>query len=224
MILTFDISWLADIDEPTSGASTPPAPVVAPKPSARSKWQDEDKEESEEVSHSSIRVARPRLWISRADEKGRLGCIWFRETKKTLFGACGRNCTFEEKLAEKERLAAEKVSRLWPIFIWRVINLWKMADDQGDENEVIETLTEQDRRRIARERELESDLAAAADLMGTTGVEDGTFITWRGHEGELMRFSWRSFESYRYLETNDQSRFHNPLSTNHGDHHRSTYF
>jgi hypothetical protein len=44
---------------------------------------------------------------------------------------------------------------------------------QGDENEVIETLTEQDRRRIARERELESDLAAAADLMGSTGVEDG---------------------------------------------------
>lgn len=35
-------------------------------------------------------------------------------------------------------------------------------------------MTEQDRRRIARERELESDLAAAADLMGTTGVEDGT--------------------------------------------------
>lgn len=39
---------MVDIDEPTSGTSTPPA-VVAPKPSARSKWQDEDKEESEEV-------------------------------------------------------------------------------------------------------------------------------------------------------------------------------
>lgn len=39
---------MVDIDEPTSGTSTPPAPVL-PKPSARSKWQDEDKEESEEV-------------------------------------------------------------------------------------------------------------------------------------------------------------------------------
>jgi hypothetical protein len=40
---------MTDIDESTSGTSTPPAPVIAPKPSARSKWQDEDKEESEEV-------------------------------------------------------------------------------------------------------------------------------------------------------------------------------
>jgi hypothetical protein len=38
-----------DIDEPTSGTSTPAAPIVAPKPAARSKWQDEDKEDSEEV-------------------------------------------------------------------------------------------------------------------------------------------------------------------------------
>jgi len=45
-------NWLVDIDEPTSGTSTPPAPVL-PKPSARSKWQDEDKEESEEVGLSS---------------------------------------------------------------------------------------------------------------------------------------------------------------------------
>jgi len=43
---------MIDIDEPTSGTSTPPAPVVAPKPSARSKWQDEDKEDSEEVRTS----------------------------------------------------------------------------------------------------------------------------------------------------------------------------
>jgi len=38
---------------------------------------------------------------------------------------------------------------------------------------VIETMTEQDRRRIARERELESDMMAAADLMGSTTVDDG---------------------------------------------------
>jgi translation initiation factor 3 subunit J len=48
-----------------------------------------------------------------------------------------------------------------------------MTDEQGGEDEVIETLTEQDRRRIARERELESDMAAAADLMGEAGLEDG---------------------------------------------------
>jgi len=45
---------MIDIDEPTSGTSTPPAPVVAPKPSARSKWQDEDKEDSEEVRISLL--------------------------------------------------------------------------------------------------------------------------------------------------------------------------
>jgi hypothetical protein len=34
-------------------------------------------------------------------------------------------------------------------------------------------MTAQERRRIAREREIEADLAAAADLMGSTGMEDG---------------------------------------------------
>jgi hypothetical protein len=47
---------MVDIDEPTSGTSTPPAPVL-PKPSARSKWQDEDKEESEEVNLSFVRAS-----------------------------------------------------------------------------------------------------------------------------------------------------------------------
>ncbi|RSH88646.1 Translation initiation factor 3 subunit J component [Saitozyma podzolica] len=55
-----------------------------------------------------------------------------------------------EKLAEKERLA-----KLGP------------ADD-----DLMETRTEQDRRREAREKELEADMASAADLMGSTGVED----------------------------------------------------
>jgi hypothetical protein len=42
---------LSDVDEdPTSGTSTPP--VVAPKAPARSRWQDEDKEDSEEVRSS----------------------------------------------------------------------------------------------------------------------------------------------------------------------------
>lgn len=54
---------------------------------------------------------------------------------------------------------------------------------QGDEDEVIETLTEQERRRIARERELESDMAAAADLMGSTGIEDGGFHLPRFQKG-----------------------------------------
>lgn len=39
----------------------------------------------------------------------------------------------------------------------------------------METRTEQDRRREAREKELEADLASAADLMGSTGVEDGAW-------------------------------------------------
>ena len=36
----------------------------------------------------------------------------------------------------------------------------------------MDTMTMQEKRRIAREREQEADMAAAADLMGTTSVED----------------------------------------------------
>lgn len=56
---------MVDIDEPTSGTSTPPAPVL-PKPSARSKWQDEDKEESEEVG-----LFRSRLHLLPCSRRGR---------------------------------------------------------------------------------------------------------------------------------------------------------
>ena len=37
----------------------------------------------------------------------------------------------------------------------------------------MDTTTAQEKRRIARERELEADMATASDLMGSTGVEDG---------------------------------------------------
>lgn len=59
---------MVDIDEPTSGTSTPPAPVL-PKPSARSKWQDEDKEESEEVNLSFVRASTFPLRSRRGRER-----------------------------------------------------------------------------------------------------------------------------------------------------------
>lgn len=51
------------------------------------------------------------------------------------------------------------------------------ANDQkvpnGGGDDLMDTMTTQEKRRIARERELEADMAAAVDLMGATGVEDG---------------------------------------------------
>jgi hypothetical protein len=63
---------MVDIDEPTSGTSTPPAPVL-PKPSARSKWQDEDKEESEEVGLFRSRLYLLPLFQKRTRKKGKEG-------------------------------------------------------------------------------------------------------------------------------------------------------
>lgn len=62
--------------------------------------------------------------------------------------------TLKQKLAEKERLAAEKRA-------------------SGDADELIDERTEQDRRREARERELAADLAVASDLMGGMEVSTG---------------------------------------------------
>ena len=75
--------------------------------------------------------------------------------------------TLKQKLAEKERLAAE-------------------AKANGDDDDLIETTTEQERRRMAREREIEADLATAADLMGSTGLEDSA-LTAGMIEGKLTR-------------------------------------
>lgn len=65
--------------------------------------------------------------------------------------------TLKQKLAEKERLAAEAKAR-------------------GDDDDLIDERTEQDRRREAREKELEADLAVAADLMGDMSVDTGAAL------------------------------------------------
>lgn len=73
--------------------------------------------------------------------------------------------TLKQKLAEKERLAAENVR-----------SVFVLADRQkGKEgyDDLIDGRTEQDRRREARERELEADLAVASDLMGDLEVSTG---------------------------------------------------
>lgn len=86
--------------------------------------------------------------------------------------------TLKQKLAEKERLAAENVCPVLALPLYsssrRGLTLQPIIQKDNGEGEVIDALTEQDRRRIARERELESDLAAAADLMGGASVQDGT--------------------------------------------------
>ncbi len=67
-----------------------------------------------------------------------------------------KKMTLKQKLAEKEKLAAEKKAR-------------------GGEDDLIDERTEQDRRREAREKELEADLAVASDLMGGMEVSAGEF-------------------------------------------------
>ncbi|TXT15756.1 hypothetical protein VHUM_00259 [Vanrija humicola] len=65
-----------------------------------------------------------------------------------------KKMTLKQKLAEKERLAAE-------------------ARERGDTNDLIDERTEQDRRREARQKELDADLAVASDLMGDLSVDRG---------------------------------------------------
>ncbi|CAK9779327.1 translation initiation factor eIF3 subunit [Cutaneotrichosporon oleaginosum] len=125
-----DDDW--DVDEPSTGTSTP-APVV-PRPS-QNKWAGEDEEEDDwDVSDSEKKPAPPKK-----------SAVTAAPPKKKM--------TLKQKLAEKEKLAAEKKAR-------------------GGEDDLIDERTEQDRRREAREKELEADLAVASDLMG--GMEVST--------------------------------------------------
>ncbi|ODN92768.1 translation initiation factor 3 subunit J [Cryptococcus wingfieldii CBS 7118] len=62
--------------------------------------------------------------------------------------------TLKQKLAEKERLAKEA----------------KAKGVSVDDDDLMDHLTEQDRRRLAREKEQEADLAVASDLMGGLDV------------------------------------------------------
>ncbi|WVN90206.1 uncharacterized protein L203_105442 [Cryptococcus depauperatus CBS 7841] len=62
--------------------------------------------------------------------------------------------TLKQKLEEKDRLAKERAER--------------GEDDDG----LIDTMTEQDKRRLAREKEKEADLAVASDLMGDMDLGD----------------------------------------------------
>ncbi|BEJ16744.1 hypothetical protein CspHIS471_0601450 [Cutaneotrichosporon sp. HIS471] len=66
-----------------------------------------------------------------------------------------KKMTLKQKLAEKEKLASEKKAR------------------GPDADELMDERTEQDRRREAREKELDSDLAVASDLMGSMEVSTG---------------------------------------------------
>ncbi|KAL1413309.1 Translation initiation factor 3 subunit J component [Vanrija albida] len=63
-----------------------------------------------------------------------------------------KKMTLKQKLAEKERLAAE-------------------ARERGGDDMLIDERTEQDRRREARQKELDADLAVASDLMGDLSVD-----------------------------------------------------
>ncbi|WVQ74828.1 hypothetical protein IAR50_004435 [Cryptococcus sp. DSM 104548] len=64
--------------------------------------------------------------------------------------------TLKQKLAEKEALAKEA----------------KAKGVSVDDDDLMDHMTEQDRRRLAREKEQEADLAVAADLMGGLDVGD----------------------------------------------------
>ncbi|KAK4689502.1 translation initiation factor 3 subunit J, partial [Tremellales sp. Uapishka_1] len=119
--------WDLD-DEPVKPSTSTPALAPAlPKTAAKSKWQGED-EESEEDDWDASDSDKPKA-------------------KATTNGAPAvapkKKMTLKQKLAEKERLAAE-----------------------ANDDELIDTMTIQEKRRLARERELEADLATAADLMG----------------------------------------------------------
>ncbi|GMK58282.1 hypothetical protein CspeluHIS016_0503140 [Cutaneotrichosporon spelunceum] len=125
-----DDDW--DVDEPSTGTSTP-APVM-PRPS-QNKWAGEDEEDDWDVSDSEKKKApAPKKAEAVAPPKKKM--------------------TLKQKLAEKEKKAAEKKAR-------------------GDVDELIDERTEQDRRREAREKELDADLAVASDLMGAMEISTG---------------------------------------------------
>ena len=106
--------------------------------------------------------------------------------------------TLKQKLAEKERLAQEKVRAsgraesvppLAPLAVPAHMGLPSSGgvSEEGlplesgshaqllagdDEDELIPSMTEQDRRRMAREREMEADLAVASDLLGASSLNE----------------------------------------------------
>ncbi|WWC63250.1 uncharacterized protein I303_105850 [Kwoniella dejecticola CBS 10117] len=126
--------WDID-DEPTnSGSSTPAPAALPPKAPARGKWQGEDEEDEQDD------------WDVSEDEKPKAAPPSIAPAKKKM--------SLKQKLAEKEKLAAEARER------------------GGDGDDLIETMTEQDRRRLAREREQEADLAVAADLLGASSLDE----------------------------------------------------
>nr|WRH23638.1 cyclin-dependent protein kinase regulator [Naematelia aurantialba] len=130
-----DDDWDVEESPVHSGASTPAPVVPVTRAAARSKWQGEDEEEEQDD------------WDASEDEKPKAPTTAVAAPVKKKGG-------LKQKLAEKERLAAEARAR------------GELGDD------LIDTTTEQDRRRQARERELEADLNVAADLLGVTGVDD----------------------------------------------------
>lgn len=50
-----------------------------------------------------------------------------------------------------------------------------------DDNDLMYTMTEQERRRLAREKEQEADLAVASDLMGAVDLGDGPYFRISGY-------------------------------------------
>ncbi|WWC93736.1 hypothetical protein V866_000572 [Kwoniella sp. B9012] len=127
--------WDIDDEPVNSGSSTPAPAALPPKAPARGKWQGEDEEDEQDD------------WDVSEDEKPKPAAAPVAPAKKKM--------SLKQKLAEKERLAAE-------------------ARERGDtgEDDLIETMTEQDRRRLAREREQEADLAVAADLLGASSLDE----------------------------------------------------
>ncbi|WRT68356.1 uncharacterized protein IL334_005332 [Kwoniella shivajii] len=126
--------WDID-DEPVNSGSSTPAPTALPPKVAAKKWQGEDEEDDQDD------------WDVSEDEKPKAATTSAPAPAK-------KKMSLKQKLAEKERLAAEARER----------------GDHGDE--IIDTMTEQDRRRLAREREQEADLAVAADLLGASTLDE----------------------------------------------------
>ncbi|KAK8854852.1 hypothetical protein IAR55_003591 [Kwoniella newhampshirensis] len=125
--------WDLDEEPVNSGSSTPAVAALPPKPAAK-KWAGEDEEDEQDD------------WDVSEDEKPKPSTTTAAPVKKKM--------TLKQKLAEKERLAAEARER----------------GEDGDD--LIDTMTEQERRRLAREREQEADLDVAADLLGVTGLDE----------------------------------------------------
>ncbi|ORY35615.1 eukaryotic translation initiation factor 3 subunit J [Naematelia encephala] len=131
-----DDDWDVEESPAQSGTSTPavPAVPVVVRAPARARWQGEDEEDEQDD------------WDASEDEKPKTPTTTAPAPTKKKGG-------LKQKLAEKERLAAE-------------------ARERGEIDDLIDTTTEQDRRRQAREREIQADLNVAADLLGVTSVDD----------------------------------------------------